>query len=112
MSERIVIAGAGLAGLRAAERLRELGFDGEVVVLGAEPDIAYHRPALFGQELELTTTVVGMRGARATRASRIALAEGGALLAEISTEWVWVRASDMRPTRIPAEALAAFSTDD
>lgn len=46
MSERIVIAGAGLAGLRAAERVRELGFDGEVVVIGAEPDIAYHRPAL------------------------------------------------------------------
>jgi NADPH-dependent 2,4-dienoyl-CoA reductase/sulfur reductase-like enzyme len=46
MTERIVIAGAGLAGLRAAERVRELGFDGEVVVFGAEPDIAYHRPAL------------------------------------------------------------------
>jgi len=51
MSERIVIAGAGLAGLRAAERLRELGFDGEVVVLGAEPGIAYHRPALSKQLL-------------------------------------------------------------
>ncbi|RSD21747.1 NAD(P)/FAD-dependent oxidoreductase [Amycolatopsis eburnea] len=51
MTERIVIAGAGLAGLRAAERLRELGFDGEVVVLGAEPGIAYHRPALSKQLL-------------------------------------------------------------
>ncbi len=51
MSERIVIAGAGLAGLRAAERLRELNFDGEVVVVGAEPDIAYHRPALSKQLL-------------------------------------------------------------
>ncbi|HKN56663.1 MAG TPA: FAD/NAD(P)-binding oxidoreductase, partial [Amycolatopsis sp.] len=51
MTERIVIAGAGLAGLRAAERTRELGFDGELVVVGAEPDIAYHRPALSKQLL-------------------------------------------------------------
>jgi NADPH-dependent 2,4-dienoyl-CoA reductase/sulfur reductase-like enzyme len=51
MTERIVIAGAGLAGLRAAERTREMGFDGDLVVVGAEPDIAYHRPALSKQLL-------------------------------------------------------------
>jgi NADPH-dependent 2,4-dienoyl-CoA reductase/sulfur reductase-like enzyme len=43
---RIVIVGAGLAGLRAAERLRERDFDGEIVILGGEDEMPYHRPAL------------------------------------------------------------------
>ncbi|HEX5117097.1 MAG TPA: FAD-dependent oxidoreductase [Pseudonocardiaceae bacterium] len=44
--DRFVIVGAGLAGLRAAERFRELGFTGELVVIGAERRRPYHRPAL------------------------------------------------------------------
>lgn len=48
---RIAIVGAGLAGLRAAERLRELGYSEEVVVLGAETSAPYHRPALSKQFL-------------------------------------------------------------
>jgi NADPH-dependent 2,4-dienoyl-CoA reductase/sulfur reductase-like enzyme len=48
---RIVIAGAGLAGLRAAERVRELGFDGELVIIGEESRAPYHRPALSKQFL-------------------------------------------------------------
>ncbi|WP_308301126.1 MULTISPECIES: FAD-dependent oxidoreductase [unclassified Crossiella] len=48
---RIVIAGAGLAGMCAAERLRELGFDGEIVILGAEPGLPTYRPALTKQFL-------------------------------------------------------------
>ncbi|MEC3982830.1 NAD(P)/FAD-dependent oxidoreductase, partial [Amycolatopsis sp. H20-H5] len=51
MTERIVVVGAGLAGLRAAERVRELGFGGELVILGAEPGMPYHRPALSKQVL-------------------------------------------------------------
>jgi NADPH-dependent 2,4-dienoyl-CoA reductase/sulfur reductase-like enzyme len=47
--ERIVIVGAGLAALRAAERLRELGFAGRVVIVGDEPYRPYHRPALSKQ---------------------------------------------------------------
>ncbi|HWD03541.1 MAG TPA: FAD-dependent oxidoreductase [Amycolatopsis sp.] len=49
--ERIVVAGAGLAGLRAAEQLRELGFAGELVIAGAERHRPYHRPALSKQFL-------------------------------------------------------------
>jgi acyl-CoA thioester hydrolase len=71
-------------------------------------EIVYHRPALFGQELELTTQVQSMRGARAVRRTTIASPGETALLAEISTEWVWARASDGRPSRIPAEVMAAF----
>ena len=44
--DRIVIVGAGVAGLRAAERLRELNFDGEIVLIGDEARRPYHRPMI------------------------------------------------------------------
>jgi 3-phenylpropionate/trans-cinnamate dioxygenase ferredoxin reductase subunit len=42
----IVIAGASLAGAKAAETLRDEGFDGEIVLLGSEPERPYERPPL------------------------------------------------------------------
>jgi 3-phenylpropionate/trans-cinnamate dioxygenase ferredoxin reductase component len=48
----IVIVGASLAGLRAAETLRRDGFGGEVVLVGAEPHFPpYDRPPLSKQVL-------------------------------------------------------------
>jgi 3-phenylpropionate/trans-cinnamate dioxygenase ferredoxin reductase subunit len=41
-----VIVGAGLAGAKAAETLREEGFDGQVVLVGAETERPYERPPL------------------------------------------------------------------
>jgi 3-phenylpropionate/trans-cinnamate dioxygenase ferredoxin reductase component len=41
-----VIVGAGMAGGKAAETLREEGFDGRVVVIGAEAERPYERPPL------------------------------------------------------------------
>jgi 3-phenylpropionate/trans-cinnamate dioxygenase ferredoxin reductase subunit len=41
-----VIVGAALAGAKAAETLREEGFDGRVVLLGAEDERPYERPPL------------------------------------------------------------------
>lgn len=43
---RIVIVGAGQAGAQAAVSLRQNGFDGDVVLIGAEPDPPYQRPPL------------------------------------------------------------------
>jgi NADPH-dependent 2,4-dienoyl-CoA reductase/sulfur reductase-like enzyme len=41
-----VIVGGGLAGAKAAETLRAEGFDGDVVLIGSEPERPYERPPL------------------------------------------------------------------
>jgi 3-phenylpropionate/trans-cinnamate dioxygenase ferredoxin reductase component len=41
-----LIAGASLAGAKAAETLRAEGFDGRLVMIGAEPEYPYERPPL------------------------------------------------------------------
>jgi NADPH-dependent 2,4-dienoyl-CoA reductase/sulfur reductase-like enzyme len=47
----IVVVGASLAGLRAAEELRRLGYDGTLTVVGDEPRPPYDRPPLSKQVL-------------------------------------------------------------
>ncbi|WP_431890089.1 NAD(P)/FAD-dependent oxidoreductase [Nocardiopsis alba] len=54
--EQIVIAGAGMAGLYAAEALRERGFEGRLTLVGEEPHRPYSRPPLSKEVL----TGIGM----------------------------------------------------
>jgi 3-phenylpropionate/trans-cinnamate dioxygenase ferredoxin reductase subunit len=49
--QTFVIVGASLAGAKAAETLREEGFDGRLVLVGAEPERPYERPALSKEYL-------------------------------------------------------------
>ena len=49
---RLVIVGASLAGLRAAQAARGGGFDGELVAIGAEPHPPYTRPPLSKELLK------------------------------------------------------------
>jgi NADPH-dependent 2,4-dienoyl-CoA reductase/sulfur reductase-like enzyme len=49
--DRIVVAGAGLAGLRAAETLLRGGYAGQLLVLGDEVHAPYDRPPLSKQFL-------------------------------------------------------------
>ena len=51
---RITIVGASLAGLRAAETLRDRGFDGALTLVGDESHRPYDRPPLSKQVLQGT----------------------------------------------------------
>lgn len=73
-------------------------------------EITYRRPALYGDELELTTRAEEIRGARGFRRTTIGRVADGALIAEILTEWVWVRLADGRPARVPEELARFFNT--
>jgi NADPH-dependent 2,4-dienoyl-CoA reductase/sulfur reductase-like enzyme len=58
-SGRIVIAGAGLAGLRAAQAARAAGHEGEIVLVGDEPHAPYTRPPLSKELLKGEQTAEG-----------------------------------------------------
>ena len=96
--ETFVIIGAALAGAKAAETLREEGFAGRVVLIGAEPELPYERPPLSKQyltgEAERDSAHVHPRGFYADQrielrhatasavdpvAHRVALDDGGTL---------------------------------
>jgi len=56
-ARRMVIVGAGQAGGRAAEALRDLGWAGQVLLIGAEPLAPYDRPPLSKSVLSGERTV-------------------------------------------------------
>jgi 3-phenylpropionate/trans-cinnamate dioxygenase ferredoxin reductase component len=49
--QRVVVVGAGMGGLRAAEAIRKAGFVDELVVVGAEVHMPYNRPPLSKEVL-------------------------------------------------------------
>jgi 3-phenylpropionate/trans-cinnamate dioxygenase ferredoxin reductase subunit len=52
MAEKIVIIGAGQAGLQAAASLRQEGYAGAITLIGEEPHLPYQRPPLSKAYLE------------------------------------------------------------
>lgn len=68
-------------------------------------EVEYLRPALMGDELELTVRVELVRGVRGVRRTVIRRVEDGAEVAVVLSDWVWVRLPDGRPTRVPAKLV-------
>jgi 3-phenylpropionate/trans-cinnamate dioxygenase ferredoxin reductase subunit len=58
---RIVVVGAGLAGLRTVEHLRRLGHDGPLTLIGSETHLPYDRPPLSKEVLRGERPVVYLR---------------------------------------------------
>lgn len=52
MLSRVVIVGAGHAGVETAAALRQHGFSGSVTIIGDEPDLPYQRPPLSKEFLK------------------------------------------------------------
>jgi NADPH-dependent 2,4-dienoyl-CoA reductase/sulfur reductase-like enzyme len=52
--ERLVVVGGSLAGLRAVEAARKVGFDGSITLIGAEQHLPYDRPPLSKEFLDAT----------------------------------------------------------
>lgn len=61
MTEPVVVVGAGLAGLRAAEQLRAAGNTGPVVVVGREKHPPYNRPPLTKDALKNGVDVTALQ---------------------------------------------------
>lgn len=127
----LVIVGTGNAGLGAALELRRQGFDGRVLMLGAEPHLPYERPPLSKAQLAgdglpmpllqsadlLAAQRIQLRAgcmveALDTRAARLHLAGGGS---EPYDELLLATGGQARTlTRIPGghHALTLRSYDD
>lgn len=99
---------------RHAEALgfgREWSLERDGAWLVRRHEVTYHRPAMRGDELELTVRVLGVRGVRGQRHTTISRPADGALLAEVASEWVWVRVSSGRPAAVPREIVEAFAAE-
>lgn len=54
--DKVVVVGAGLAGLRTVEQLRAQGYQGAITMVGKETELPYDRPPLSKQVLTGTWT--------------------------------------------------------
>jgi acyl-CoA thioester hydrolase len=72
-------------------------------------EVVYHVPARRDDEIELTVEVLRLGSVRGVRHTEMRRVADAALLAEVQSEWVWVRLRDGRPGRVPREILDAYS---
>ena len=73
--------------------------------------ITYFQSAVLGDGVVVSTCVEAFKGARTGRTTRLVRSDG-VLLAEVETEWVWIRVDNGRPTRVPRKVLETFGLDN
>lgn len=109
--EKVVIVGAGQAGLQTAESLRALGFEGWITLLGDEHYGPYHRPPLSKAWLagEVTAQQLSMRSPEVLARKGIEL-RTGAKVSLITTGERVVQLYDGNALNYDALVLATGAT--
>jgi NADPH-dependent 2,4-dienoyl-CoA reductase/sulfur reductase-like enzyme len=110
----VIIVGAGLGGLRAAEALRTSGYEGPITVIGDEPYLPYNRPPLSKEALAGGVDIAGLEFRRKANIDDVTWHLGSAAVAcdlvkrmvtcSDGTTWQFdglVIASGIRPRRLP-----------
>ncbi len=116
----VVIVGAGLGGLRAAEALRANGFAGTVTVVGDEEHLPYNRPPLSKEALAGGVDITGLEFRRKASIDDVTWHLGsGAVASDLAARTVTladgsvltfdglVVASGIRPRRLPIPGPSA-----
>jgi 3-phenylpropionate/trans-cinnamate dioxygenase ferredoxin reductase component len=108
---KVVIVGAGLAGLRAAEELRARGYAGALTLIGAEPRPPYDRPPLSKKVMTGEIDDTGLRPDLDSLGIDLRLAEpavqlGDGVLRTGMAEYPWdalVLATGANPVTLPGD---------
>jgi acyl-CoA thioester hydrolase len=73
-----------------------------------EHHVTYRQPVVYGDVVLVTTIPTELAGVRGVRRTEIRREADDALTTEVVSHWVWVRTSDGRPARVPAELMAVY----
>jgi NADPH-dependent 2,4-dienoyl-CoA reductase/sulfur reductase-like enzyme len=104
----VVVVGAGVAGTRAAETLRQQGYDGALTIVGAERQAPYHRPPLSKKLLTGKVHRAGVDLAPQFDIDARVLRGASALKLDMSTRTVQVRDDD-QDLPVPFDGLVIAS---
>jgi 3-phenylpropionate/trans-cinnamate dioxygenase ferredoxin reductase component len=113
---RVVVIGAGLAGLRTVEELRSAGFAGAISLIGAETRPPYDRPPLSKQLMAGAVNDTALRAELHSLGARILLGEraerlGDGVVRTDRSEHEFDRlviATGARPIRLPGPGRQRF----
>ncbi|WP_174501578.1 NAD(P)/FAD-dependent oxidoreductase [Streptacidiphilus melanogenes] len=107
LTGRIVVAGASMGGLRAAEQLRAAGWLGSITVVGEEPHLPYNRPPLSKEVLAgrapFESLAFALRDSVADVEWRLGTRVTGA---DLDDRWVELERVDAEGTEGAGERLA------
>lgn len=101
--ENVVVAHAARVGMNFPV-LKAIG----VIPVVHQHLIKYHRSAVLGDELEVSTQITAFKGFRASRHNEVRRVSDNTLLVECDTDWIWIDAARGRPKPVPLPIQEAF----